>query len=490
MPRQPELFPRGAGRRRPPRRRAPLAERMRPRTLDEFVGQRHLLGPGRLLARSARQRASRVADPLGAPGHRQDHARASARARPAGTRAVALLRRAARREGAPRRSSTRPRTSCAAAAARRSSSSTRSTASTRRSRTRSCPHVERGTIMLIGATTENPSFEVIAPLLSRTRVLVLEPLDRRRRRHAARPRARRHASAASARRARRSRPTRARSSLERAQGDARLALGTLEVAARVARPAGRARSTWRCVEEAAQQKALLYDKGGEEHYNVISAFIKSHARQRSRRRGLLADAHARGRRGSALRRAAHGDLRRRGRRQRRPAGAARSPSPPRTPCTSSACPRAAFRWRRPRPISRPPQVERVATRAMLAAAAEVRAERRPARPARTSATRPTPLMKGLGYGRGYEYPHDHPDARRRRSSTCPTRSRGRRVLRAHRPRGTSAAIGERLRDSPAPGRPSHAADLPHSPPGAQRARSGPQRFACSGKGIRQFPAQT
>ena len=117
---------------------------------------------------------------------------------------------------------------------------------------------------------------MIAPLLSRTRVLVLEPLDADDV-GALVDRALADASAGSARAApRRSRPRRAPSSSTHAQGDARVALGTLEVAARLARGTrGRARSTSRSLEEAAQQRALRYDKAGEEHYNVISAFIKS-----------------------------------------------------------------------------------------------------------------------------------------------------------------------------------------------------------------------
>ena len=138
------------------------------------------------------------------------------------------------------------------------------------------PHVEAGTIILIGATTENPSFEVIAPLLSRTRVLVLEPLARRRRRRARRPRARATASAASARDGSPSTPDGARLP--------RRAARTATPASRSARsrsPARLARAArtrtldLALVEEAAQQRALRYDKAGEEHYNVISAFIKS-----------------------------------------------------------------------------------------------------------------------------------------------------------------------------------------------------------------------
>ncbi|GAH53659.1 unnamed protein product, partial [marine sediment metagenome] len=138
------------------------------------------------------------------------------------------------------------------------------------------PHVENGTIILIGATTENPSFEVIGPLLSRTRIFTLERLG----------------------------PKEIKKILDRAikdkkeglgeykikidrkalnliidgsNGDARVALNAVEIATETSRPD---RNGFRYIrlteaEEALQSKALLYDKAGEEHYNVISAFIKS-----------------------------------------------------------------------------------------------------------------------------------------------------------------------------------------------------------------------
>jgi putative ATPase len=135
------------------------------------------------------------------------------------------------------------------------------------------PHVENGLVTLIGATTENPSFEVIAPLLSRARVVVLEPLSD-------------EAITTLIRRALADREHGLASELTLsddalanivsfAGGDARRALGTLEVAAELARSAGRIAITSDDVTEAAQHKALLYDRAGDEHYNVISAFIKS-----------------------------------------------------------------------------------------------------------------------------------------------------------------------------------------------------------------------
>lgn len=137
-------------------------------------------------------------------------------------------------------------------------------------------HVEDGTITLIGATTENPSFEVNAPLLSRCKVLVLEQLTEE------------HLKAIM---------TNALMDKERglgnmniemqndafdfiarlAQGDARVALNALESAVMLAKPDQEDKRvvTIEIAQESMQRKALLYDKGGEEHYNVISAFIKS-----------------------------------------------------------------------------------------------------------------------------------------------------------------------------------------------------------------------
>lgn len=129
------------------------------------------------------------------------------------------------------------------------------------------PHVEDGTIVLIGATTENPSFEVINPLLSRSRVLVLEPLDK-----AAIVSILRKAAKAEKLTAKRL-PAKSIDLLaELAGGDARVALGNLELAVQLA---GGTTITTKLVEQAAQTKLPGYDKKGETHYNVISAFIKS-----------------------------------------------------------------------------------------------------------------------------------------------------------------------------------------------------------------------
>jgi putative ATPase len=133
------------------------------------------------------------------------------------------------------------------------------------------PYVEKGDILLFGSTTENPSFEVIAPLLSRTRVLVLKELDREalsRIVHDALEDKERGLGAAGLA----IDPSALDMLIDFANGDARRALNTLEIAASLAR--GKT-ITMENVQEALQKRTLLYDKSGEEHFNLISALHKS-----------------------------------------------------------------------------------------------------------------------------------------------------------------------------------------------------------------------
>ncbi len=133
------------------------------------------------------------------------------------------------------------------------------------------PYVEKGDIILFGSTTENPSFEVIAPLLSRTRVLVLKELDREaliRIIHDALEDKERGLGATGLA----IDPSALDMLIDFANGDARRALNTLEIAASLAR--GKT-MTMENVQEALQKRTLLYDKSGEEHFNLISALHKS-----------------------------------------------------------------------------------------------------------------------------------------------------------------------------------------------------------------------
>ena len=250
----------------------PLAERMRPRTLDEYVGQTRLLGPGRLLQQiSARQTLPSLIlwGPPGCGKTTLAHLLAQTVQAPFAAFSAVLsgvkeLRQILDEAREQRRLHGKPTILFVDEIHRFNKAQ----------QDAFLPHVEKGLIVLLGATTENPSFEVIAPLLSRTRVVVLESLsaddlllllrralqDEERGLGAQRLSADEEALLFLA---------------QHSQGDARVALNTLEVAATLAAQKGTPHIDLPLVEEAAQHKALLYDKGGEEHYNVISAFIKS-----------------------------------------------------------------------------------------------------------------------------------------------------------------------------------------------------------------------
>jgi putative ATPase len=126
------------------------------------------------------------------------------------------------------------------------------------------PYVERGDITLIGATTENPSFEIIGPLLSRTRVLTLDELSENELKKIIK-RGEKHLKVALS-------PKTLTFLIESSNGDARVALTVLEIAANLTR--GK-RISMEMIEQALQRRQLTFDKKGEEYYNVISAFIKS-----------------------------------------------------------------------------------------------------------------------------------------------------------------------------------------------------------------------
>jgi putative ATPase len=249
----------------------PLADRMRPRTLDEFVGQEHILGQGKSLRVQIERDDTGSLIFWGPPGvgkttlakiiARMTHAdfiefsavlagikeikqvmADAERARQYGTRTIVFVDEVHRFNKAQQDAF--------------------------------LPYVEKGSIRLIGATTENPSFEVISALLSRTRVYVLKPLteeqivgllqralhDEERglgdlQREADEGALRKIAAYSS--------------------GDARSAYNALEVAATLATEQKTARITDAIVTEALQKRVLMYDKAGEEHYNLISALHKS-----------------------------------------------------------------------------------------------------------------------------------------------------------------------------------------------------------------------
>ena len=245
---------------------APLAERMRPRQLDEMVGQAQLLGPGAGLRALVEARTLPSLILWGPPGSgKTTIARLVAEAVGAQFEALSAVTAGVKEIRAVVERA-RGRTVLFLDEIHRLNRAQQDTL---------LPHVERGTVTLIGATTENPSFEVIAPLLSRCRVFVLERLDE-------------PALAEVVRRAAtdRERGLGGRAALEEdtiaaiahaADGDARRALGILETAAAIAGQTGRepAHISLEAVREAVGRRTLLHDRDREEHYNLASAFIKS-----------------------------------------------------------------------------------------------------------------------------------------------------------------------------------------------------------------------
>ncbi len=280
-------------------REAPLAARMRPRTFDELVGQEHIVGPDRVLRKSieADQVPSMVL--WGPPGSgkttlaRIIAAQSSARfvAISAVSSGVADLRRvvAEAREYAK---SVRPEpvegqvesgglTTSGSPAPPRSSRTILFIDEIHRfnkaQQDAVLPYVEDGTITLIGATTENPSFEVIGPLLSRSRVYALEPLTAEHIETILRRALTDEQHGLGATKVDIADDTIA-SLANAVGGDARIALNALEAASLSVRPStssGRRLITREVVEEALQHRTYLYDRQGDAHYDTISAFIKS-----------------------------------------------------------------------------------------------------------------------------------------------------------------------------------------------------------------------
>jgi putative ATPase len=252
---------------------APLADRLRPASLEEFAGQRHLLGPGKTLARLLEGEQPSAMVFWGPPGSgKTTLARLLARrwqARFVEFSAVLFGVAEVRRVVAEARERLRSgeRTVLFVDEIHRFNKAQQDAF---------LPHVESGVVILLGATTENPSFEIIPALLSRLRVLVLHPL------------AEEDLAAILARAL--SDPERGLGGLDveltpqaeehliaTAFGDARRLLTALEVAVQSAPlgPGGGRTIDLDAAEEAVGRRALRYDKGQEEHYNLISALHKS-----------------------------------------------------------------------------------------------------------------------------------------------------------------------------------------------------------------------
>jgi putative ATPase len=252
--------------------RAPLATRMRPRSLDEFVGQEHAVGPGSVLRRALEADSLPSLILWGPPGSGKTTlaaivagmTRSAFEAVSAVGAGVADLRKVVDRARERQRLG-RP-TLLFIDEIHRFNKAQQDAV---------LPHVESGLVRLLGATTENPSFEVNAALLSRARVVRLEALDD----DAVRSLVQR--ALADTERGLGGRGVELAGDAEDrlvglSGGDARVALDALELAAAsVAEQAGRRLVTVAAVEGALQSPALLYDRAGDQHYWLISAFIKS-----------------------------------------------------------------------------------------------------------------------------------------------------------------------------------------------------------------------
>ncbi len=255
----------------------PLAARMRPTTLEEFVGQARILGPESLLRRAIEEDALTSVIFFGPPGVGKSTlagiiaGRTQSHFEPfsAVTQGIPDLRKAIEAASMRRRMYGK-KTVLFIDEIHRFNKTQQDAL---------LPHVENGTVVLIGATTENPYFEVNAPLLSRARVFTFESLSDEQLGDlldravldterglgnlsvVLEPEARAHL-------------------IDKSNGDARTALNALELAATTTRPESRKadavrRVTRAIAEEALQQRALTYDKTGDTHYDTISAFIKS-----------------------------------------------------------------------------------------------------------------------------------------------------------------------------------------------------------------------
>ena len=270
--RQPDLFEKKE--RELFRIEAPLADRIRPRSLEEFVGQNHLLGRGKILRQAIESDQLSSMIFWGPPGSGKttlamviaSTTGAQFSAFSAVLSGVKEIREVVQEAKEEWRLQKR-RTILFIDEIHRFNKAQQDAF---------LPHVEKGTIILIGATTENPSFEVISPLLSRTKVFTLYPLTEEEIEVIL------NRGLMDEERGLGKYPTMIEPDVIKgicriANGDARVGLNTLEMVVLTTSPDGKGvrHIKKEDLEEVLQKKAFLYDKSGEEHYNLISALHKS-----------------------------------------------------------------------------------------------------------------------------------------------------------------------------------------------------------------------
>ncbi len=262
------------GRRAQQEREAPLAARMRPRDFQEFVGQEHIVGPDKVLRRAIEADQAPSLILWGPPGSGKTTlaqiiaGATSSHFEPvsAVTAGVADLRRIVE-ESKERRALYGQRTILFVDEIHRFNKAQQDVI---------LPHVENGTFTFIGATTENPSFEVIAPLLSRCRVFSLHQLTDDQV-HAIVQRGMEDVEKGLGELRAELEPEAMGHLVNIANGDARVAFNGLETAVYATAPGedGVRHIDMETIEDALQQRAVIYDKAGDQHFDTISAFVKS-----------------------------------------------------------------------------------------------------------------------------------------------------------------------------------------------------------------------